>query len=512
MAQTANPGLFSAASASMSARRALMRAVYGGTETLRAARETYLPRYENESPTRYETRLAAATSLNKLREAVDAASAKPFKTMIKLINNTDADLDQWVRDIDLTGNHLHIFAHQHFNDSLLMGQGHILVDHPTTSNMPNLGAQLASGVRPFMKYIRDDDLRAAYSENVGGDIQVTHVRIFSTRVEREPGTFKEKVWNQIYVIEKEVGANAGVVQVWEQDAQAGGDSWDLISESPLTMPEVPFVTLYAGEKEGDFITRPIFLDLAHKQVEHYQSSADQRSILSAARFPMLAASGIEFDEEEISKFTVGPYKALFSPDPQGRYYYVEPAGRAIKSGADDLAAMEIQMDMMSLNPVVGTHRQYVPANERDIAETRVHSVVHDLALSEKDALERAIGFMGTWVNRDFSNVGVGLNSDFTNTKDKMIQMGVLLNAFTSKAISLETFLEQARRLDLVDDEFDVNAEVQRLAAANAALADEEDPNVDNTGPVAGSASDPVRASTTAPVDFPNGRTRPRSQI
>jgi hypothetical protein len=33
-------------------------------------------------------------------------------------------------------------------------------------------------------------------------------------------------------------------------------------------------------KEADLVTRPIFLDLAYKQIEHWISSSDQRSILS----------------------------------------------------------------------------------------------------------------------------------------------------------------------------------------------------------------------------------------
>ena len=75
--QTGNPGTLSNAMTIMQQRTTMLRAVYGGTETMRAQGATFLPQYEKESDTRYAARLASTFALNKLREAVDAASAKP---------------------------------------------------------------------------------------------------------------------------------------------------------------------------------------------------------------------------------------------------------------------------------------------------------------------------------------------------------------------------------------------------------------------------------------------------
>ena len=131
--QTGNPGEVSSAFSTMQTRTAMLRAVYGGTETMRSQDKTFLPQYEKESDARYQSRLASTFALNKLREAVDAASAKPFRTLLKVINNTDPDVDAWVQDIDLQGTHLHVFAHQFFNNAMLDGMCHMLIDHPDTT-------------------------------------------------------------------------------------------------------------------------------------------------------------------------------------------------------------------------------------------------------------------------------------------------------------------------------------------------------------------------------------------
>ena len=518
--KTGNPGQLSSAATTMQDRTKMLRAVYGGTETMRAQGAEFLPQYEKESDTRYAARLASTFALNKLREAVDAASAKPFRTLLK-VNNGDPDLDLWTQDIDLQGNHLHIFGHQYFNNSMLDGMCHLLVDHPDTYNMKSLADQKASGARPFMKMYKVDDVAAAYDMYVGGDTKTVHVRIRSQRAERDG--FKEVLYNQIRVIEIDPTKTSGIVQLWEQKATSGGSNWDFIEETPLqNMAEVPFVTMYAGEKEADYLARPIFIDLAYKQIEHWISSSDQRSILSAARFPMLACSGVQIDPEDEKQFAIGPYKVLYAPEANGRWYYVEPRGTAIESGAKDLDKLEMQMDMMALNPVTGTHRQYVPQNERDIQETRVHSVVHDMAINCQDALEKAIKFMGQWTGKDYSQVQVILNTEFSNTKDRIEEVKQLVAMYEKRGISRETLLREVYKRNLLGDDFNIQNELTALAAIDAALGS-SDPNASATAPAADpSKADPAAANSNDPAngtgttpktfDFPNRQDRPKKQI
>jgi Domain of unknown function (DUF4055) len=531
--QAGNPGYLSSAAQSMQTRVGLMRAVYGGTETMRAKGSEFLPQYEKESQKRYDARLASTFALNKLREAVDAASAKPFRTLLKL-QNSDPDLDLWSQDIDMQGNHLHVFAHQFFNNAMLDGMCHMLIDHPDTYNMPNLAAQQASGARPFFKLYHTDRVIAAYDEYIGGDIKTYHVRIQSQRAVRD--NFREFLYDQLRVIEVEPGAQQGIVQLWERRGSIasteGGGGWQFIAESPLTLDEVPFVTLYAGDKESDYYVKPIFQDLAYKQIEHWISSSDQRSILSAARFPMLACSGVQIDPADEAQFAIGPYKVLYAPEANGRWYFVEPRGTAIESGAKDLDKLEMQMDMMALNPVTGTHRQYVPQNERDIQETRVHSVVHDMAINCQDAIEKGINFMGRWLNRDYSQVTAILNTEFSNTKDRIEEVKQLVSIYQARGFTRETLLREVYKRNLLGDDFVLSTELASMAAIDAALAGATpgpgshgaqlaggdiaptDPNAPPGSPPAPAGANQNAKPVNPSLDgsWPKGQNRPTKQI
>lgn len=488
---TINPAVRSSASGAMLPRIEMMRACYGGTETMRQMGEIFLPRYRNETRERWMDRLNTTACTNKLREAVDAASAKPFRNLVRLRDASD-ELEKWSWNADGCGHHLHIVGHKFFNEAVLVGVSHILVDHPTTTNLPNLRAQREFNAQPFLRLIRGEDMLGAYYDTIKGEHVCVHARFSSTRTAFNRNSFAEQIIDQVYVVEP------GIVQLWERPRSisqqvpprlvAGGSiytpypiglryepipvlndsggKWELRWERKHDLDRVPLVSMVAGEEEAMFQVRPVFQDLAYKQREHWVSTSEHRNILSAARFPMLASSGVQIDENgpDGQGFEIGPWVVLTSPDPQGRWYFVEPKGQAIESGAKDIASIEYQMDMLALNPVQATNRQYVPQNERSLAETRVNSVVHDLAIGCQDALQKAINFVGMWTGQDTSGIRVDMNFNFAGTDELQGKVGTVLDAVAKGVLSRESALNELIRLNVLDDDFDVKAELDRDSA------------------------------------------------
>ncbi|BCM87735.1 DUF4055 domain-containing protein [Methylobacterium indicum] len=518
-ASLANPAARSSSAMAMLPRIELMRACYGGTEAMRQMTTRFLPKQRRETDEDYQNRLNSTTAVNKLREAVDTASAKPFTNMIGL-NGANEKLTGWMEDADLQGNHLHLVAREFFDEAILTGLSHLIVDYPTTEGLANYAVQKASKIRPFMRGVKAEDMLAVYHERIGGVRTITHARIASTKYEFNRETFQEELWDIVFVLEP------GLVQRWKRKrgtvfgrpgfaylGQGGsiltpnplpyrfemvdpgiGGGWIFEGERKVDLKRVPLVTMTAGDEESDGVVRPIFQDLAYKQIEHWQSSSEQRVILSAARFPMLAASGInletEIDEDGRVVFEIGPNKILTTPDPQGRWYFIECEGKSIEAGRKDIEALEMQMDMLSLNPIISQpSKQYVAQNERSITETRVNTVVRDLAITAKDALHQAITLMGEWVGEDYSGVTLDMNFDFSGTDQKAKNIGSIIQAMAMKGLSRQGGLEELKRLNLLSDEFDIEAEVARKIEDMAG-----DP--------------PPPPAPKSERDFPGGKTRP----
>ena len=180
---------------------------------------------------------------------------------------------------------------------------------------------------------------------------------------------------------------------------------------------------------------------------------------------MLAVSGAKADieGEDGTGFEIGPWAVLATADAQAKWYYVEPKGTAFEAGRKDIEALELQMDMLSLNPTVSTHRQYISQNERNLEENRVNTVIHDFAVSCEKALERAIGFLGDFVGKDWSAANVDMNYNYSGTDERSKFVQTVISAHKFGVLSRESTLDELRRYDMLRPDFDIQAELKRDA-------------------------------------------------
>jgi hypothetical protein len=243
---------------------------------------------------------------------------------------------------------------------------------------------------------------------------------------------------------------------------------------------------------------PPFIDLAYKQIEHWISSSDQRSILSAARFPMLACSGVQIDpEDEAGSRSV---RTRFSTRlrPMAAGISSSPAALRSTPVMKDLEKLEMQMDMMALNPVTGTHRQYVPQNERDIQETRVHSVVHDLAINVPGRDREGHPFMGHVDRQGLQPMSGGPQHRVRQHEGPPgNEVTQLISLWEKRGISREVLLKEIQNRSVFEEGFDPT----KMPA---------DPSLALGTPVpAAPGSTPVKPPPKSQVDLPPpGQNRP----
>ena len=112
----------------MAPRWAKMETVLGGTEAMRAAGETYLPRHEKETDDNYQRRLGTAVFYNVVEKTLGELVGKPFREGLR----PGEDLpEQFVQDIfpdlDLQGNVAELFAMQWIREGMAQGFAHVMV-------------------------------------------------------------------------------------------------------------------------------------------------------------------------------------------------------------------------------------------------------------------------------------------------------------------------------------------------------------------------------------------------
>lgn len=461
---------------------AKVQTVLDGTEAMRAAGEAYLPRHENESTEAYNERLLRCTLRNMTKQTLTNWVGLPFSEPIGF-DSVPSVVEPWLDNVDLVGSDVHVFSRDWFSDGVAKAYSHVLVDYPRTDQTMEDGRPRTladderEGVRPYCVHIRPENLLFADAEMVDGREVLREVRIKESITERDG--FAEVCVTQIRQIElmfNEDGNKYCLVTLWRPDpekAKKDEIEWVVWGE-PYTMSidRIPLVTFYA-HRDAFMLGTPPLADLADLNIAHWQSTSDQRAVLTVARFPILALSGgVDKDKE----LTVGPNQWLWSPDPQGKFYYVEHTGAAIAAGREDLHDLEGQMADYGAQYLKKSPNPTATARLLDSAEST--SPLQDMVVRFGFALNQLLDLMARWVNLEDGGTAT-MVTDFTPEAADQAKLNTLRETRKMKDISREAYLEQLKTWGVLPDSYDAKADQQQIEKEGMDLfgmPPEPDPN------------------------------------
>ncbi len=457
----------------MAPRWALIDAVLGGTETMRAAGAAYLPQHSKESDDAYAERKARTVLKNMLEQTLDQLSGRPFKDGVKIGQDVPKTIAELLDDVDLKGDKIDVFCRQWFREALAKAHCHVLIDFPRAKTPANgkprtLADDRAENLRPYWVLIPAESMIFMETEVINGEEVVTHARIHETEVVRTG--WAEKTIQRIRVMEP------GHVELWELRLVKGKEVWEKVDEYETSLDYVPIVTFYTnatGPQEG----KPPLMDLAYLNVAHWQSSSDQRNVLTVARFPMLAASGaLPEGTDGTTKLVVGPNKWLHITDPAGKFYFVEHNGAAIEAGAKDMADLEAACSaygaqLLQKQPGNPT----ATAKALDTAESL--SPLQAMTISFESSVKQALDITADWMSQETGG-SIGLCRDFAPFDPTGAGLTSLEAARARKDISREAYLAELGRRGILDEDFDAEADkvlVEEEVASMPALTEDLDP-------------------------------------
>lgn len=435
----------------------LPAALMGGTFAMRNAGRKYLPQegryvtidgvptWQGESNEAYQRRLNRTTLYNGFKRAIHGLRGKVFAKPIILATDAPERFEEWVENIDLQGNNLTVFAFSLFESALTYGHTHILADYPVVPKGATAADERMLRVRPYLTHVPPQNLIGWRMETVGGIRQLTQVRIRETLTEFD-GDYGTQVVEQVRVLYPDR---------WEvyRSSEAG---WELVSESPNPLGFIPLSTLYT-QRTGEFISEPPLLDLAYKNVEHWQSSSDQKNILHVARVPILFGRGFVAGDRQVE---IGSSQMVVEPDPQADLKYVEHSGAAIESGQKDLDIIESQMLALSLEPMI-QRTGNVTATARALDEAEANSSLQAWALRMQDALDNALYYMDAWAGYT-DGAAVDVNTSYGLTLDKTDDVKALIQLRGLREISRQTLMTELKRRGTLDDEYDLEEDTELL--------------------------------------------------
>lgn len=458
----------------------MIEALVGGTETMRAAAETYLPQHSAETSEDYNERLSSAVLTNRLEQTLDTLSSKPFQEPVKF-SDIPSQLEALMVDLDLSGNDVNVFARKWFKEALAKAFAHVLVDYPKTEPKADgsprtMADDQAEGVRPYCVFIKPENVLFASASMVQGREALTHVRILESKTVMVG--FAQEIQARIRVLEP------GSVTIYRPEKKGNGKvEWSVEDQWATGLTFIPLVTAYADRTdlmEG----KPPLADLAYLNIQHWQKASDRDTAIKVASFPVLACSGAS--KEDGDPIVIGPKKILYNSDPNGRFYYVESNGTQLKAGLDDISKLEQAMDSYGAEFL-----RNKPGNQtatgRAIDSAESNSNLATFCVEFEDAFATVLSYMAQWMKVGDSGGRIELVKKFTTLpSDKSLD--ALLKLREKKDISRKAVIKEAVRRGVLEPDFDEEADMEEieheieesmarsLTDLDEGASDEEDPS------------------------------------
>lgn len=422
------------------------RTLMGGTAAMRAAGKTYLPQEPAESPTAYQNRLARTTLYNEFGRAVRSITGKVLEAGVKIKDDTPPTIAEFTESVDRSGRDLERFLHDVVEDAMAVGRSHVLVDFPKKpEGVISRADEIAAGLRPYWFHIKVEDL--IYWKLDKGRLVEIRIKEYDEYGTEQIRQLTETEWT-----------------LWQQTAER--KDWIKIDFGVNTMGRIALATFYT-RRIDEMVSRPPLEDLAYKNIEHWQSSSDQRHILHIARVPILFGTGFE----DGTAVTIGPNQLVKGPL-GSELKYVEHTGAAIAAGKEDLERIEMQMQILALAPTLQSKTGTQTATAKAIDTAEAQTAIKLFAADTEDAVDLCFLFTGLWLNIPAEQCGgVEIECDWSLLTQDPAGLVELGKARALGDISRDAYLNEFKRRGILSEEFDIDEDAELCSEESQRNAD-----------------------------------------
>ena len=198
---------------------------------------------------------------------------------------------------------------------------------------------------------------------------------------------------------------------------------------------------------------PLLLDLADINLDHYRLATDQRHGLHFTALPTMFIFGSLGTDSEGNEMpiAVGPGTANQIPNTEGRAELLEYTGAGLQSIRDAMADDVLTMAAIGARLLQPQRKGVQAAETARIEQSGESATLTTVAASVENALGNALAVAVWWVGGDPDAVKLELNKDFIDASINPQQLTALTQAWQSGAISLDSYLWNMKRGEMLPD-------------------------------------------------------------
>lgn len=443
---------------SMIERSQVCRDVCFGRYGMIAAGQKYLPKFPLEDLEEWKARLASTFFFDAFERSISTMVGKVLAEPIAR-ENLGPDQNAWFENIDLAGSDLETWSTDVLTAILCDGITWAVVSYPEVPAGLSKAQEAEYNSRPYFIHVPLENVISWRTHNQNGRMVLDEFR-YSEAVEGFDGWV---VTSQKKIRVLRIG-ETGLLErlVYAQDASK---KWIPEGEPVISqIKEVPVVCFY-GKKTGYFCGLPPLETLAWKNVEHWQSSSEQRSILHVSRVALKFGKCLDMNDDGTLKLSNSTI--ISTSNPNGDFKYVEHGGAAIEAGDKDIANIEDQMRRLAGEMLVAEGGQKT-AKEATLESQEGGSRLKGIVKRFEDSLEECLRLMGVWTNQTITGT-LAVNDDWDDAALGADVITALTTSRQSGNMSQEAYYFNMKRGGFYPEGWTLEQEQESLSSEGPKL-------------------------------------------
>lgn len=421
-----------------------------GSQRVKDAGETYLPKLTGQTDPEYKAYKRRAQLYNATGRTVDAMSGLVMRIDPTFeLPSQIADLED---DIDYKGTSLFEFAKCQVGEILQVARSGILVDFPERpQDIVTVAQAQVAGLRPYLAHYPAESIYNWKTERVNGATVLTMV-VLKEGIE-EPGDdeFQVKPKVQFRVLDFD---DKGYRQRVFQASASSATDWVQVGQDILPtrggqrMVEIPFVFI-GVETNTPNVQKPPLADLVEVNLGHYLNSADHEHGLHFTGLPTPVLTGHKVPKGE--SISIGSETFLVMSNPQATASFLEFKGSGLGSLLEAMKEKKGEMASLGARMLAEDKKGVEAADTARIHRSGEAGVLASLAGSVSKGIRRALRIAEDWAGGG-EKTEFELNKDFLPTSMDANMVRELLKAWQSGAISHPVLFDNFKRGELIRDE------------------------------------------------------------
>ena len=439
-----------------------------GTLKLREKRGQYLPQFPAETDADYDYRADTATCFNLTKKTRDVMTGLVFKDIVDLEADVNPQIRELWENIDNAGTHGDVFARKAFEHAF-EGYSVILVDAPMATPVSR-EEQLRSGIRPYwILYTADNVWNWRTRVNEVSKKKELSLIVFREITTEAAGDFvsQEVVRFRVFRLDD----NVVTWQLYREvmDNRTNNPSFEIEASGSLPqLTQIPVAVV--GELGAD----PFLLDIALKNIEHFQTYSDYKSLIHKTCVPIPVGKGIELAGDD--RIVVGG-STMVQTSAEGGFGFAEVTGNSLNVVRQTLQDNREEAALMGLSILTGQPQVMMTATETLLNSISETAELRVFARSLQDAIELCLGHTAEYLSLPREEGGsVNLRTAWSNTDSEFKVSLDEMNLRADIANKLTGIMSQEwlMKFLLVESEDEMNVILEQLRSQNVVMVETDD--------------------------------------